>query len=112
MTAAAGVAAPTGASRPTTVEAAAPSVSYAADIQPYFDDHCVSCHSNGGDAGVNLDTWANVMAGGRNGALVVPYDSSQGLLLRQIRSGHRNAPHGTNIEQDLVDWIDAGALDN
>jgi len=92
-----------------TVEASVPSVSYSRDIQPYFDDRCIGCHRNGGPAGVNLDTWQHVMDGGRSGPLVVPGDSSQGILLPKIRDGHMGAPHGTTIEQDLVSWIDAGA---
>jgi K319L-like, PKD domain/Planctomycete cytochrome C len=87
-------------------------VSYSQDIQPYFDAHCVSCHRNGGDAGVDLDTWQHVMNGGQSGALVVPGDSSRGTLLPKIRGGHKGAPHGTNIAQDLADWIDAGAPNN
>jgi hypothetical protein len=90
-----------------------PVVSYASDIQPYFDANCVACHADGtGQAGVNLDSHASVMAGGDNGALVVAGDSNQGLLVPQLESGHQGAPHGTRIVQDLKDWIDAGALDN
>jgi hypothetical protein len=52
------------------------------------------------------------MAGGNNGPLVIPGDSNQGILIPQIQSGHQGASHGTNIIQDIVDWVDAGALDN
>jgi len=88
-------------------------VSYAADIQPYFDENCVACHSGGtGQEGVNLDSYAAVMAGGDSGDLVVAGDSNQGTLVPKLESGHQGAPHGTTIVQDLKDWIDDGALDN
>lgn len=87
-------------------------ISYARDIQPYFDTRCVSCHRNGGDGGADLDSWQHVMDGGRSGAMVVPGDSSKGTLLRKISGGHKGAPHGTTIEQDLAAWIDTGAADN
>jgi K319L-like, PKD domain/PKD domain/Planctomycete cytochrome C len=85
-------------------------VSYSADIQPYFNQRCTSCHGSSG--GASLRSYSNVMNGGRGGAMVVPGDSSKGTLMRKIRGGHKGAPHGTSIEQDLIDWINAGALDN
>jgi len=88
-------------------------VSYAADIQPYFDANCVACHAGGtGQEGVNLDSHAAVIAGGDNGDLVVAGDSNQGLLVPKLESGHQGAPHATTIVRDLKDWIDDGALDN
>lgn len=88
-------------------------VSYAADIQPYFDTNCIACHAGGtGQAGVNLDSYASVMAGGDNGDLVVAGDSNLGTLVPKLESGHQGAPHGTTIIQDVKDWIDDGALDN
>lgn len=96
-----------------TVNSVAPSsVSYSADIQPYFDARCTSCHSGGGPKGVDLDSYANLLAGGNSGPLVVPGNSNQGTLIPQLESGHQGAPHGTNVIQDIRDWVDAGALDN
>lgn len=96
-----------------TVTAVSPgTVSYSADIQPYFDARCTSCHSGGGPRGVDLDSYANLLAGGNNGPNVVPGDSNQGILIPQMESGHQGAPHGTTIIQDIKDWVDAGALDN
>jgi hypothetical protein len=95
-----------------TVSEVTIAVLYSQAIQPYFDVYCISCHQNGGRAGVDLDSWQHVMNGGDGGALVVPGDPSQGTLLPMIRNGHMNAPHGTTIEQDLVSWIDAGAPNN
>lgn len=91
----------------------APTVFFATDIQPYFDTNCTGCHGASNQfAGVRLDSYAAVLTDGNNGPLVVPGDSNQGILVPKLESGHQGAPHGTNIIQDLKDWIDEGALDN
>jgi hypothetical protein len=98
-----------------TVEAAPAGISFAADIQPYFNTNCVSCHNTSSNRkGVKLDSYANVLSGGDNGPLVVPGNSSDpsAILVPQMESGHQGAPHGTNIIQQIKDWIDAGAPNN
>jgi hypothetical protein len=100
----------------TVDEPPAPGVSYAADIQPYFNTNCTVCHGSGSArGGVHLNNWDNVRAGADDGTpLVVPGNSNDGraILLPQMQDGHQGAPHGTNILQQIADWIDAGALDN
>jgi cytochrome c len=99
-----------------TVEAVPAPVSFATDIQPYFDANCVVCHSGGtGQAGVNLDSWAAVLTDGNNGPVVVPGDSNQGTLVPELESGDMppgGPPAPADFIQDLRDWIDEGALDN
>lgn len=85
-------------------------ISYSADIQPYFNQRCTSCHGSSG--GASLRSYADTMDGGRSGAMVVPGDATRGTLVEYIARGHKGAPHGTSIEQDVIDWINAGALDN
>ncbi len=71
-------------------------VSYAADIQPYFDDNCVACHAGGtGQEGVNLDSYAAVMAGGDNGDLVVAGDSNQTRVRRMAPRSFRTSRTGS-----------------
>jgi hypothetical protein len=92
-----------------------PTVFFATDIQPYFDTNCTACHGASNQfAGVRLDSYAAVLTDGNNGPLVVPGDSGDpsAILVPKLESGHQGAPHGTNIIQDLKDWIDEGALDN
>jgi hypothetical protein len=98
-----------------TVNAGSSPILYSIEIQPYFNAECTSCHSgNNPPRGVFLDSWANVLSGGDNGPLVVPFNSSDptAILIPQMESGHQGAPHGTNIIQIIKDWIDEGALDN
>jgi hypothetical protein len=95
----------------------APAISFAADIQPYFEPglaDCVFCHSDGGPKGVDLDSYANILAGGDNGPLVVPFDSADpdALLIPKLEDNHNNGPDDAGFVVILMQWIDEGALDN
>jgi len=94
-------------------------ISFAADIQPYFEPglaNCVGCHSGGGPKGVDLDSWAAIRAGGENGPLVVPFDSTaqkpDALLVPQLEANHHNGPDDAGFVVILSKWIDEGALNN
>jgi PKD repeat protein len=101
-----------------TVEAAPAPISFATDILPYFEAgmaNCVQCHSGGtGILGVNLDSYANIMAGGDNGPLVVAGDSQDATakLLPKVEEDHNNGPDDAAFAVTLASWIDEGALDN
>ncbi|MCK5449033.1 MAG: hypothetical protein KAJ43_12860 [Gemmatimonadetes bacterium] len=100
-----------------TVEAAPAPVSFATQIQPYFEAgmaNCVLCHTGGGPAGVDLDSYANIMAGGDNGPLVVAGDSQDAtaLLVPKLNADHNDGPDDAGFVVTLSQWIDEGALDN
>ncbi len=89
----------------------ATTVSYAADVQPYFDGTCTVCHSgNNPPAGVDLSSYASVMAGGDGGAIVVAGDPDASVLIQQLEGGHRNQA-ASDIAM-LRAWISEGALNN
>ena len=96
----------------------APTVFFATDIQPYFEAglaNCVQCHSGGtGIAGVNLDSYANILTDGNNGPLVVPGNSADptAILLPQVLADHNDGPDDAAFAVTLASWIDEGALDN
>jgi hypothetical protein len=47
-----------------TVDPGALPISYSAEIQPYFNMRCTSCHDAGfAQRNVMLDSWANLMMG-------------------------------------------------
>lgn len=101
------------------VEAApAATVSFATDIQPYFEAGmagCVACHSGGtGQAGVNLDSYANILTDGTTGPLVVPGNSADAtaILIPQLNADHFDGPDDAGFVVTLSQWIDEGALDN
>ena len=87
--------------------------SFASDVQPILNKHCVSCHNTQNPSGsVNLETYNKVKI------IVVPKNSESSLLYGVIShtAGYPMPPSGSKIPQQEIDiikdWIDEGALDN
>ena len=84
-------------------------VSYAADISPVFDLHCVGCHGgNTPSAGIDLSNHTGVKVVADNGRLY-------GSILWE--NGFSKMPQGGDKLSDctidkIKNWIDSGALDN
>lgn len=89
-------------------------VDYESQIQTIFNSNCTSCHTGTYNGGLDLTTYANVMAGGNNGLAVVAGDHANSLLWQKVNSGVM--PPGTNPDLNasevslIADWIDEGAL--
>ena len=86
-------------------------VDYNSEIQPILDDRCTMCHGN--YAGLDISSYANIMAGSNNGDVVNPYDHTASELWIRVNSGQM--PPGNNdltIAQInlIAQWIDEGAL--
>jgi hypothetical protein len=89
-----------------TVEAAPPAgISFAADIQPYFEvdlANCVRCHSGGsGPAGVNLDSYSGVIAA-----------DPAGRLVPQLEANHHDGPDDAGFVVTFEQWIAEGSHNN
>ncbi len=87
-------------------------VDYNSQIQPIFDDRCVSCHGSMG--GLNLTSYDNLMDGGLSGDEVIPYDHTSSELWIRVNSGQMPPGNNdlTNVQVDLIaQWIDEGALE-
>ena len=69
-------------------------VDYTQTIQPIFTANCTSCHVYGHSSGLNLTSYAGVMAGGSSGAAVVAGDHASSLLWQKVNSGAM--PPGNN----------------
>ena len=82
-----------------------------ADIAPLILAKCAACHSTADLTGLAMDTYANLMVGGKNGPVVVPGDSSNSVLYTlQAAGGHP----GTFTPEELAivqEWIDAGGVE-
>ncbi|MDP7028078.1 MAG: aryl-sulfate sulfotransferase, partial [Candidatus Marinimicrobia bacterium] len=88
------------------------SVDYTSQIQPIFDDRCISCHGSMG--GLNLTSYENLMYGGLSGEEVIPYNHTSSELWIRVNSGQM--PPGNNDLTDeqidlIAQWIDEGALE-
>jgi hypothetical protein len=88
-----------------------PAVSYADDVQPYFNSNCTGCHGGSNpQKGVDLTSYQQVMAGGDGGAIVIPGDPDASVLVQQLEDRHRN-----QIAADIAQirtWIQEGAQNN
>lgn len=100
------------------ISAAVPSdeVSYANDVRPILESRCATCHM--GDfvsEGLHMDTYESLMAGSQNGPVIVAGDASESLLVQKVTEGKmpKKGPKLTSAQiQTIIDWIEAGALNN
>ncbi len=100
-------------------EAATPQF-YAQKIQPIFAANCYRCHGGMNHrGGLSLSTRATILKGGKDGAVIVPGDPANSLLLKLIRhEGPANDPRPMPPKAKLSDadiatverWIRAGAV--
>src|SRR5438132_5319798 len=73
------------ASFPSASAAAAAAPSYARQIQPLFQRHCMPCHDAATrTSGLSLESYAVLMRGGKGGAVVVPGRSGESRLVGMI----------------------------
>ena len=93
---------------------------YAQRVQPIFEGHCYGCHGGTNHRGhFSLATRAGLLRGGMDGAVVVPGNAAQSLLLKLIR--HQGPaddpmpmpppPRHKLSEEDIAtiaQWIQAG----
>ena len=101
---------------PTTASAATTGISFANDVLPILQSRCVNCHGgNQTQKGLALKSYDSVMAGSENGAVVIPGDANNSLLVQMIQNGKmpKRGPKLTPSQlQVIVDWINQGALNN
>lgn len=101
---------------PTATQGGPAQVSYRQQIQPLLDRECVGCH--GGQAGLFMDSYDNLMAGGPAGKIVIPGDPGDSVLVRRIRglSQPHMPPDGSNLASPEIDmivtWIAEGCPNN
>jgi hypothetical protein len=92
------------------------SVSFAKDVLPILVDNCFKCH--GGDKtekGLILNSYASVMTGSQNGAVIVAGNADNSLLFKNVSSG-KMPKRGTKLTPQQLDlirnWINSGEPDN
>ena len=94
---------------------------YAAQVKPILDANCGRCHEGTNHrGGLKIDTRAGLLKGGHDGAVIVPGDPANSLLIKLIR---HEGPKGDPMpmppkkprmsDADIAtvsQWIAAGAL--
>ena len=95
---------------------AAPAVTYA-DVSPIFESRCVRCHSGPKPPeALRLDSYENLMKGGKNGAVVQPGAPQKSDIVKSIkgigktRMPRNGPPWLSDADVALIEkWIAAGA---
>jgi len=92
-------------------------VSFANDIFPILDSRCKNCHGGdrGTEEGLDMTSYANLMAGSDNGPVVMPGDADNSLMVEMLLANKmpKRGPKLTPPQvQLIVDWINQGAVDN
>jgi mono/diheme cytochrome c family protein len=84
--------------------------SYDTTIGSILTSKCGACHGAAASGGLNVTTFADLMKGGKEGAVIVPNDSANSLLVKiQSEKHYMNL---ADAELGLIkQWIDAGALE-
>lgn len=97
------------------------SPSYAGDVLPIFQAHCVGCHQPAKASGAyNMTSFANLLAGGDRGqAAVVPGKPDESLLVTLITPANGSAempmdgdPLSDEEIKRIRQWIASGAKDD
>ena len=89
-------------------------VDYSSEIQPIFSAKCTGCHNGSHGSGLDLRTYTSLMAGSKNGAVIVESNHSNSLLWQKVSSGAM--PPSGNLTTDQItlisNWINEGAIEN
>jgi mono/diheme cytochrome c family protein len=90
---------------------------FAADVLPIFQAKCSACHGTMG--GWTATSYTSVITTGKHTPVIIFGDASESLLVLKLLGtqtiGSKMPPSGSLSDaeiQIIMDWIDAGALDN
>jgi mono/diheme cytochrome c family protein len=76
-----------------------------------LQDKCGVCHGAGASGGLNLSTYADTVKGGTSGVIIVPGDSATSLLFTIQQPGDHFGNLTSEELAQVVEWINAGALE-
>ncbi len=79
-----------------------------ADLQPLLDAECGACHGSNPTVGLRVTTYESLLAGSRNGPVMVPGSASTSPIVDVLDDGHFGALTSGQLVL-LGQWIDAGA---
>jgi mono/diheme cytochrome c family protein len=110
------LAACSGGAVPAAGTATPGTASFSKDVMPILQSRCVNCH--GGrrtQKGLDMTSYANLMAGSENGSVVTPGDPDHSSFIQMIVQGKmpKTGPKLLPAQvQLLAAWVQAGALNN
>ena len=101
---------PTADSTPST-PAAASSLTWDSAIGVLLQSKCGTCHGTAATAGLNLTTYADAIKGGNSGQVITPGDAANSLIVQKQQAGGHPGQLTTEEIEQLIEWINAGALE-
>ncbi len=84
-------------------------LTYNDTIGPLLTQRCGTCHGTNAIKGLNLTTYAAAMAGGSDGAVIVPGDPAASKLISVQTAGSHPAQFTAEEMVLIQQWIEAGA---
>jgi nitrate/TMAO reductase-like tetraheme cytochrome c subunit len=78
-------------------------------VGPLVAVKCTGCHGDLATGGLNMLTFVGIMKGSTNGAVIVPGDSANSLLIQVQSTGNHFANFAPEELEIVKQWIDAGA---
>ena len=91
-------------------------ISFSNDVFPIIDNRCINCHGEEKiEEGLNMTSYAGIMAGSVNGMVVIPGDPENSLFVEMVatqKMPKRGAKLTPAQVQIFSDWVAQGALDN
>ena len=97
----------------SATQSQAPTSFYAKQIRPIFDANCVSCHGESKTSGgLRLDSYDELMRGGKDGPVIVPGNPDRSILLYRVTlpTGHKQfmpAEGKPPLRAEEIVWIRA-----
>ena len=86
-----------------------PAPFFETDILPIFQEHCLACHSESPQHGLDLRDLEKVVKGGESGIVVTPGSARTSLLYQKISTG-RMPPGPKKVAAQQIEiirhWID------
>lgn len=100
----------------TTHAAPRADISYSKDVRPILESRCGKCHMGEyASESLNMETYESLMSGSQNGPVIIPGDADSSLLVEKVTTGEmpkRGQELTPEQIQVVIDWINAGALNN
>jgi mono/diheme cytochrome c family protein len=104
-------------SSPVSGQPTTAAVSFSSDVMPIFQAECIACHGNFG--GWDASSYTSVLGTGDHAPVIIPGDPENSFLAQKMIGtqsiGEIMPPAGLSPEDEIqviLDWIEAGAIDN
>ncbi|MBN2118403.1 MAG: cytochrome b/b6 domain-containing protein [Anaerolineales bacterium] len=95
----------------TTPGTPASALTWDSSIGTLLQSKCISCHGPGALGGLDLSTYSDAMRGGASGPVIIPGDGANSLLVTRQQTGDHPGQLTPEEIAQVIEWIDAGALE-